>query len=256
MKSKSLKDIHGNKIYVPTSTSMVFDKNGKSVNDLIRELQDEINLIKSVFPYTYIVNSDESLDMWAKNIEGNDYSHVLVYPGTYKCTTNGINLSKTKTYTVCGILGGEPSTIVFKNSSKGLYYENTNDIENIFNASPIVKSYNGMFFIHNLHIKIQNTGVEYKNVIGIAEATSIANVKVEIENTLNKKDQLIEGFFHCNSLLGCISYIKDYNTSTNPKNCYHCFSASNSIIGAVCNVEINNGSSSYEEYHLCDKVIK
>ena len=256
MKAKRLEDIHGNPLSIPTSTSMVFDKDGRSVNDLISELHEEIAMIKSVFPYTYIVNSDESLQAWAKNVEGNDYSHIIIYPGVYKCNTNGINLSETKTYTISGVVGGDPSVITFKNASRGLYYKNNDNIENMFYASPIVKAYNGKFFMSNFHVRIENVDVDYESVYGIAEATNITNVKVEIENTLNKKDQLIEGFFHCNSLLRCVAYLKDYNTSPNPENCLHCFSVSSSIIGAVCNVEINNGNPKFEEFHLCDKVIK
>jgi hypothetical protein len=58
--------------------------------------------------FTYIVDSDQKLADWANNVDGNDYTSVLIKPGTWSFS-GGINLSPVGTKVVVGMPGSKLS---------------------------------------------------------------------------------------------------------------------------------------------------
>lgn len=54
--------------------------------------------------FTFVVDSDEKLNMWATNNSSYDYTSVLIKKGTYSCQ-NSINLSETNTKVIVGEVG-------------------------------------------------------------------------------------------------------------------------------------------------------
>lgn len=65
---------------------------------------------------TYVVDSNEALSNWARNVAGNNYEVVLIKNGTYNISSN-INLSQAGTKVVIGVPGS-------KIKGAGLYYSN------------------------------------------------------------------------------------------------------------------------------------
>lgn len=59
--------------------------------------------------FTYVVDSDAKLADWKANVAGNDYSAVLIAPGSYTVSNNSslINLTDTKTKVVVGAPGSK-----------------------------------------------------------------------------------------------------------------------------------------------------
>ena len=72
---------------------------GKTANEIISEGRTP------VVNFTYVVDSDQALNNWAKNVAGNDYTHVLIKAGTWNLTADTINLTTTGTKTVTGEAG-------------------------------------------------------------------------------------------------------------------------------------------------------
>lgn len=56
--------------------------------------------------FTYVVDSDQALLDWAKNVDGNDYTSVLIRKGEWT-TTTGVNLTITGTKVVVGEAGSK-----------------------------------------------------------------------------------------------------------------------------------------------------
>lgn len=82
-----------------------------------------IDYIQAGQPATFVVDSDAALSAWASNTAGNDYTHVLIRPGTFSCKLT-INLVNTGTKTVIG-MGG--SRIVNSSSRVGIQGNNSDD---------------------------------------------------------------------------------------------------------------------------------
>lgn len=84
-----------------------------------------IDYIDASRPATFVVDSDETLNAWANATPGNDYTHVLIKPGTYTANAT-IDLEESVTLTVIGMAGSK----IVSTRSKGItgYYNNTDYI--------------------------------------------------------------------------------------------------------------------------------
>ena len=67
------------------------------------------NVAVNAETFTYVVDSDQKLADWANNVEGNDYTSVLIRKGEWT-VSHYINLTKTKTLRIVGEAG---SKIIF-----------------------------------------------------------------------------------------------------------------------------------------------
>lgn len=71
------------------------------------------------YGFTFVIDSDEKLNQWANNQEGNDYTSVLIKKGTWTSSV-GVNLSTCGTKVVVGEAG---SKLNFKFVEYSLYYK-------------------------------------------------------------------------------------------------------------------------------------
>jgi hypothetical protein len=158
--------------------------------------------------FTYVVDSDEALNDWADNVEGNDYSCVLIKSGTWTCTKN-LNLTNCGTKVVIGEVG---SKLVFNLdissvSSSGISYSVFPD--------------NNEFFMFNVHISVSRQA----NVIGFNGCINLYNCSVEANGVravgFYKSENLINcnavanatgteygvPFYYCNGVQNCIGSV-------------------------------------------------
>lgn len=82
-----------------------------------------IDYIQAGQPATFVIDSNDALMAWANNTAGNDYTHVLIRPGTFQ-TNNTINLATARTKTVIGMGGNK---IVKTSSGAGIQATNVYD---------------------------------------------------------------------------------------------------------------------------------
>ena len=76
------------------------------------------------YTFTYIVDSNQKLSDWANNVSGNDYTSVLIKPGTWSITNKNINLDTTGTKVIVGESGSlleclNVSTATFNTAHNG-----------------------------------------------------------------------------------------------------------------------------------------
>lgn len=161
--------------------------------------------------FTYVVDSDQALAEWANNVEGNDYTSVLIRKGTWTSDT-GVNLTTTGTKVVVGEAG---SKLVFNfdtyDFSKliqinedynqymfGLYYENN--------------VYDTMYSMRNVHVELtlpdNSDGMSHCCGSAFLNCQNLYNCYGETLNTNGGVDMFMQsnavGFAHCSNLNGCI----------------------------------------------------
>jgi hypothetical protein len=101
---------------IPAGTDMVLlAPDTKGAAPATKPLSD----FKAITQFTYLVDSDEALAAWANNAAGNDYSSVLIAPGTWTAPQGQyVNLYDAGTKYVAGMPG---SKLVFNAATYGLY---------------------------------------------------------------------------------------------------------------------------------------
>jgi len=92
---------------------------------------------------TFVVDSNAKLAAWAANTPGNDYTRVLIRPGTWTLASGGVNLTNAGTKVVIGLPGNQ---LIFSESQYGLYYTSAPSI-------PISNEY----YMKNINIQIVST---------------------------------------------------------------------------------------------------
>lgn len=107
------------------SNTTFFDNNQGLINPATHRIFNDmlIDFIQAGQPATFVVDNNAALTAWAINSAGNDYTHVLIRPGTFQ-TAYTINLTMSSTKTVIG-MGG--SKIVKTGGGVGIQGNNSHD---------------------------------------------------------------------------------------------------------------------------------
>lgn len=84
------------------------------------------NVASNAETFTYVVDSDQALEDWANNVEGNDYTSVLIRKGEWTIN-KGINLTLTNTFRIKGEAGAKLvfNLTVTSDSSNAISYNPT-----------------------------------------------------------------------------------------------------------------------------------
>ena len=147
-------------------------KTGKSENEytnLNKPILDFLRNFIDIIDATYIVKDQETFLDWANNLEGNDYTNVIILPGEYMKVGRGIDLSLTKTYTIQGIqIKNKVPIIRFFGSASGFYYSKDNEEPSEFDLFEI----NGYCF-KNIHVIMDNDDSEYFDITGLKNMGNI-----------------------------------------------------------------------------------
>jgi hypothetical protein len=175
--------------------------------------------------FTYVVDSDKSLADWANNVEGNDYSCVLIKSGTWT-NNKGVNLTNSGTKVVIGEVN---SKLVFNDVENGLCYDELPD--------------DSSFFMNNVSCEIvQNTTGQ--NYVPFQRCLNLTNCRAytyssgysrgfaNCENLINCYGYGSgalggSGFYHCNNLINCIGESDYQNVDTNQSGFMSCFNLEN-----------------------------
>lgn len=166
----------------------------------MQELQGNVSHRKE---FTYVVNSDASLEYWLTNKAsgtssgGDDFTSVLIKKGTWTFEGETVALDTIGTLYVEGEAG---SKLAVSNTTYALWYNSINNESSMFNVTAVLNSdisLSSCFYLcHNL-----------TNCTGEMESTSTAN-------GFNKCDSLFGcrgkgngngggGFINCNYLVNC-----------------------------------------------------
>lgn len=154
-------------------------KTAKSENEYMNLNKPVIEFLRNfidIIDATYVVKDQQTFLDWANNLEGNDYTNVIILPGEYMKVGRGIDLSLTKTYTIQGIqIKNNVPIIRFLGSASGFYYSKDNEEPSEFDLFEI----NGYCF-KNIHVIMDNDDSEYFDITGLKNMSNIENVTVEI----------------------------------------------------------------------------
>lgn len=180
----------------------------KNEEDLL-SLSDRVSILENKTDYTFVVNSDDDLEAWAENKEGNDYTYVYVNNNNnnieygFYCPQI-IDLGATKTKIVSGAPGAR-ITFVIGDTGNGY-----------------IRGHGGLERINNL---IVNIG--YMSPCGFLNCNNLINCKVTsgyINDSTVKKESSSDnsGFKECNNLINCKAYgcKVGYESCSNILNCF------------------------------------
>lgn len=144
-------------------------------------MQLSFNQTNMNLPDAFIVHDQESFLDWANALSDFDYTNVIILPGEYTYPYGyGINLTKSKTYSVQGIqIKDQVPVITFANSDCGFYYESerrngkTTEKFSIFEKNA--------YTFQNINVIMENKNTTQTNIIGLKNMKDIENVGVEIQ---------------------------------------------------------------------------
>jgi hypothetical protein len=147
----------------------------KKVIPALNQLFDEDGKIKK--PFTFLVDSDAALGAWAANTAGNDYTSVLIAPGTWTSAVE-VDLTASGTRVVVGMPGSKLSFT----SAYGLRYSST----------PTANDY-----------RMEGVNVEAANASGDACGFSNGANLTDCTAAVSSADGSAYGFSGCTGLTGC-----------------------------------------------------
>jgi hypothetical protein len=155
--------------------------------------------------FTFIVDSDEALAAWANNAAGNDYTSVLIKPGTWT-SSKEVNLTNAGTKAATGM----PASLLSFTSGYGLKY----------NSTPTSAEY----WMRGVNATAEGSGDEY---ISFFNCTNLMNC-TGAGTSASSEDSGI-GFKGCTNLVNCTgtgagtndgySYGHGFSICTNLTNC-------------------------------------
>jgi hypothetical protein len=177
-----------------------------------------LGLTGTTSQYTYIITSQAAFDMWANNTAGNDYTHILIMPGTYTDTI-GINLSTVGTKTITGMVGA----IVRIVSGRPWWYNSYST----FKIDTFIKDIQFEVYAHDIM-----SGSSCFERIG-----NIINCQINITTTITGSTVI---FVACDNIINCNITSVIYTALFN--NC-------NNIINTAINIQGNN-SVAYQQKAL------
>ena len=175
--------------------------------------------------FTYVVDSDQALADWANNVEGNDYTSVLIRKGTWTSTV-GVNLTTTGTKVIKGEAGNKVIFIQIDNHDEyGLDSRNNyceihdvnvefRDSSNFFERS--LYAFAGFSSVFNCTATVivsHNTSVK---AFGFFMCKNIVNSKAVIKSESTGEVLGGSGFFECENITNCTSDCTGYGDKTLP----------------------------------------
>jgi hypothetical protein len=120
------------------------------------------------FSPTFIVESDATLDAWARHTAGNDYTHILIAEGTFT-SSRYVFLTDSRTKTV---LGEEGSKLVFTTSNGIRGYES-----NFGSTVQLPPPLGNDFWIKNVTVETQYIagGTCFRECVNLVNCTGNSN---------------------------------------------------------------------------------
>jgi hypothetical protein len=193
--------------------------------------------------FTFVVDSNDALAAWANNTAGNDYTSVLIMPGTWT-SANGVNLTTAGTKVVYGMPGSKLSLT----SQYGLRYTSRPSTNDYGVEGVNVTGSNYDFYRCTNLTNCTGTGSNY----GFYNCTNLTNCTGTGSNY---------GFYTCENLTNCTG--NEFYTCLNLTNCtgtgsnysfYNCESLTNCIgndFYSCTNLTNCFGNSSNYSFHSC-----
>ena len=182
---------------------------------------DIVEMSKRMVNYTYTIDSNGTFSNWVNNVEGNDYTRILIKAGTYTIANKTLLLSKVGTKSITGEGGAK---LIFDGCSKDSVYAIVGSGDSQLPSE---------YFIENVHVTFnatENASAEYSVFKGCSD---LVNVKAELVRQ-GTGGQATIGFNNCHRLTNCSSKVLVQDT-TNGQACgfyqCHCVSSSHAYIG-------------------------
>jgi hypothetical protein len=157
--------------------------------------------------YTYVVKDNATFAAWVNGVAGNDYTSVLILPGTYTIdttlsgTTSILNLSAVGTKRVTGMQG---NNLVFNNTSTGA--TTLSAIRGyVTGAYPIFEGTDAEYSLTGVNITVNNTktaAVETTYIFGFGYCANMKDCSVAIDGT-GGSNTWYYGTYGCVNIVAC-----------------------------------------------------
>jgi hypothetical protein len=194
--------------------------------------------------FTFVVDSDAALAAWANNTTGNDYTRVLIAPGTF---TSAIEVN----LTTCGtkMVKGLPGSLLSFTSSKGLKYETLPTTLEYSMDGVNAETHSGFqnYVFHsctNLTNCFANGNSNGSvSTYGFYSCTNLTNCTGTGNSSGTGSSQYAYGFYSCTNLTNCTGtgngtstvastiYAYGFHSCTNFTNCTGIGTSSTTSIG-------------------------
>lgn len=187
-----------------------------------REVQD--TAIDNTYKYTFIVDSNEKLNLWAQQDSGYDYTSVFIRQGSWICDEEEIDVELTKTHIIKGEYGSKINCGITGTSEMNPY----EDIE-----------------ISNVTIAIEG---RKNGVTGFRSVCNLSNCKV----TLQQSERNMNGFYRCKNLSNCSAEVlKSIEQNGMIQGFNGCLNVSNSTSTATGGRGLSAGFANCENVTNC-----
>lgn len=204
------------------------EKSENEYTNLNKPIIDFLRNFIDIIDATYVVKDQQTFLDWANNLEGNDYTNVIILPGEYMKVGRGIDLTLTKTYKIQGIqIQNKVPIIRFLGSASGFYYSKDNEEPSEFDLFEI----NGYCF-KNIHVIMNNEDSVYFDIIGLKNMSNIQNVTVEMITSEVPTDVVrrYHPFSYCRNIFdSCGKILDDPNNNEGIPSEYIIFDHCNNI---------------------------
>jgi hypothetical protein len=171
--------------------------NGGTGASTAAEARANLGIGGGISQFTYLVDSNAKLADWANNMAGQDYTSVLIAPGTWT-SAKEVNLATSGTKVVVGM----PGSLLSFTSDYGLRYSGTTTDEYRMEGVNVkginIRCFYNCTNLTNCTGEITSTNSTNYNVFG--NCTNLTNCTATITSTASNYNY---GFNNCTNLTNC-----------------------------------------------------
>lgn len=199
--------------------------------------------------YTFIVDSNEKLNLWATQDSRYDYTSVLIRKGSWICDKEEINVEKAQTHIIEGEYGSKINCSITATSEMNPYEDIeisgvTIEFEGLKNSAT---GFSSVCNLSNCKVTINDAE---RNENGFYSCKNLSNCHAVVHKSIERRG-MIQGFNGCQNVLNCTSNATGgMGLSAGFANCEN---VTNCIGYAECPVKITDNGLAYG-FITCKKV--
>lgn len=200
--------------------------------------------------YTFIVDSNTKLNLWATQDSRYDYTSVLIRKGSWICDKEEINVEKAKTHIIKGEYGSKINCGISATSERNPHEDIEISGVTIEIEGGTTISRTGFYAVCNLSNCKATIKYSKQNMTSYYSCKNISNCHAEVMKELEGTG-MTQGFNGCKNVLNCTSNATGgMGLSAGFANCEN---VTNCIGYAECPVKITDGGHAYG-FITCKKV--